>query len=231
LKRLHFDASGATLDRGDGAARCEPEMAALLRSPHLTNLTRFEAIQLCVGESGLKELIDLPRLSELQLYASGVGAADPVRLICQSPLAARLTELHLADGRGPDHARAIAQTPALNKLRLLDLEQTGVNDGAAKRLAEAAHLAGLRELGLYGCNVGDPGTAAIARSPHFTKLRVLNLSRNVVGFAGVRALIASTTLPRGLALDLWDNHSTDYTDELRAALRIRFAKVNFARSN
>jgi hypothetical protein len=97
-------------------------------------------------------------------------------------------------------------------------------------LAEAAHLASLRELRLYRCHVGDTGAAAIARSPYFTKFRVLKLSRNAVGRTGVCALIASTTLPRGLHLDLCDNHSTDYTAELRAALRARFAGVNFARS-
>lgn len=229
LRRLWMYSSGATLDRAPGAAPCEREMAALLRSEHLTNLASLSAIQLCVGESGLKALIELPRLHELHLYASGVGE-EPARAICGSPLAARLTELRLADGSGVSNAEAIADTPAMSNLRVLELQQQGVDDQGARRLAEAAHLAGLHELGLYYGDVGSPGAAALAKSPHFTKLRLLDLSRNAVGPAGVRALIASTTLPRGLHLDLWDNHATDYTPALRAALEQRYRKVNFSRS-
>jgi uncharacterized protein (TIGR02996 family) len=229
LRRLHFSSGVFSGLLREQSAVCEQELAALFRSPHLANLEQLELIQIAVGEQGLQSILTLPRLHAVEFYSTNVPRGT-ARRICRSPLASRLTELRLSDDHGPAAVKAIAETPALVNLRVLDLNQTGINDQSAIRLAVSAHLAGLRELVLYYGDIGDAGAAALANSPHLGKLRLLDLGRNQIGTPGVRSLINSTTLPRGLHLDLWDNHLYDYTPEIRAELRQRFRKVNFARS-
>lgn len=205
------------------------ELRALLRSPHLRQLRRFESVQLSLDNDALAPLLTMEHIESLRFYSNRLDD-QATRLICKSPVAARLTELMLAEHITARTARTLAQTPALAKLRLLDLDQGGIGDTGARHLAGAAHLAGLRSLRLYSCDIGDAGAAALAASPYLTRLRELVLSRNHVLYAGARSLIASTTLPRGMYLDLWDNEVNDYTEGIRRGLARRFRKVNYARS-
>jgi uncharacterized protein (TIGR02996 family) len=205
------------------------ELSALLRSPHLRQLRKFESVQLSLDNDALTPLLTMEHLESLRFYSNRLDD-QATRLICKSPLAARLTELMLAERITARTARTLAQTPALANLKTLDLDQGGIGDTGARHLAGAAHLAGLRSLRLYSNDIGDAGVAALAASPYLTRLRELVLSRNRVLYAGARSLIASKTLPRGMYLDLWDNELNDYTEGIRRGLAKRFRKVNYARS-
>jgi uncharacterized protein (TIGR02996 family) len=205
------------------------ELRLLLRSPHLRPLAEFETIQLALDHDALAPVLTMPNLHSLRLYSNQLDD-QATRLICQSPIAARLTELAITEQTTAWTARSLAQTPALANLQKLDLDQGQIGDTGAKHLAGAAHLANLRFLNLYSCDIGNVGAAALAASPYLTKLRELRLSRNRVLYAGARSLAASTTLPRGMTLDLWDNEMDDYTPEIRRDLARRFRKVNYGRN-
>jgi uncharacterized protein (TIGR02996 family) len=213
----------------DESLRQVGEIEPLLRSPYLQQIERLDLVQVGAGEGGMQAILALPRLRQLYLYMTCLDNTA-ARALCRSPLAARLTELRL----GADFtaaAKAVAQTPALASLRVLDFDNSTLGDTGARHLAGAAHLAGLRELRLHNCSIRDDGAAALASSPYLKQLRTLVLSRNVVMGAGVASLIRSKTLPRSLDLELWDNHIEDYAPQIRQLLRQRFRRVNFARSH
>jgi uncharacterized protein (TIGR02996 family) len=205
------------------------ELRDLLGSPHLRQLNEFECIQLALDNDALAPVLTMPNLHGLRLYSNRLDD-QATRLICKSPVAARLTELGITEQTTAWTARALAQTPAMTRLEKLDLDQGSIGDTGAKHLAGAAHLSNLRFLNLYNCGIGNAGAAALAASPYLTKLRELRLSRNCILYDGAWSLINSKTLPRGMELDLWDNEVDDYTPEIRRELARRFRKVNYGRN-
>jgi uncharacterized protein (TIGR02996 family) len=225
--QLYGSVGGATAPAEQ--QRYRNELRVLLRSEHLRQLAEFESTQLALDNDALAPVLTMENLSVLRLYSNRLDD-QATKLICQSPVAARLTELMITEQTTVRTARTLAQTPDLAKLQSLDLGQSLIGDTGARHLAGAAHLAGLRSLNLYSCDIGNAGAAALAASPYLSRLRELVLSRNRIINAGARSLIESTTLPRGLYLDLWDNEMDDFTPEIRRALARRFRKVNYQRS-
>jgi uncharacterized protein (TIGR02996 family) len=205
------------------------EIERLVRSPNLQPLEQLELVQVAVGEGGGRAILELPRLSRLFFYSTGLDNRF-ARDLARSPLAARLTEVRLGGDFSTTAAKTVAQTPAFRGLSLLDFDNSTIGNVGARHLAGSPYLTNLRELRLHNCGISDEGAAALASSPHLTRLKTLVLSRNAI-LGGVLRLIDSSTLPRGLHLDLWDNHIEDYSPEIRAALRGRFRRVNFARSH
>src|SRR5262249_39522603 len=188
------------ISRADSASerrRVREELRKLLRSPHLAQLEEFSCVQLDLDNEALLPLLKVSRLKKLELYANGLDD-ETTRAICQSPCAATLTDLHLAENCTWKTAKYITDTPALANLTKLDLEQAEIGDAGVRRLAGAAHLAGLRELRLYSCGIGNKGARSLADSPYLANLSELYLARNRILYDGAEALAASKTLPRGL---------------------------------
>jgi uncharacterized protein (TIGR02996 family) len=232
LGRLRGLTLWGDISRADSASerrRVREELRKLLRSPRLAQLEELSCVQLDLDTAALLPLLKAGRLKKLELYANGLDD-ETTRAICQSPCAATLTDLHLAEKCTWKTAKYITDTPALANLTKLDIEQGDIGDAGVRRLAGAAHLAGLRELRLYSCGIGNKGARSLADSPYLTNLRELYLARNRIIYDGAEALAASKTLPRGMSLDLWDNEMEDYTAEIRRALSKRFRKVNYGRS-
>jgi hypothetical protein len=93
-----------------------------------------------------------------------------------------LTGLRQIDFRGVDPGaagvQALANNPALSRLRKLSLVHNKLVDKAAVALAGSPHLANLTYLCLADNKIRDRGAEALAASPHLTNLRELNLRDN-----------------------------------------------------
>ena len=75
-----------------------------------------------------------------------------------------LTELHLSgNGIGAAGARAIANSPKLARLRVLDLTYNQLSTVGGEYLAEAKHLNQLQKLLVRGNSIGPRGKRALRR--------------------------------------------------------------------
>jgi hypothetical protein len=79
---------------------------------------------------------------------------------------------------GAAGAQALADNPALSRLRKLKLHHNKLVDAAAAALAGSPYLANLTHLDLHDNRIGDKGAAALADSPHLANLRELDLCEN-----------------------------------------------------
>jgi uncharacterized protein (TIGR02996 family) len=169
----------------------------------------------------LRKLPQLRRLTTLDLREDCELSADGVGHIADSPHLGGVSHLILRQRRmDDDPAEALAKTPALARLRTLDLYDAWWNVAPLPLLSHSPHLAGLTtlilggyELGLGdeavssfadpGCRlrslrrlhlsyseIGDAGARALAGSPHLASLERLDLTGNPIGRAGRRALRA-----------------------------------------
>lgn len=78
-------------------------------------------------------------------------------------------------------------------------------EGRIGALAESPHLAGLTVLDLRSNLVGDAGAEALAASPHVRQLATFRLGGNNIAAAGTRALAVSAYLSNLTSLDLHNN--------------------------
>ena len=78
-----------------------------------------------------------------------------------------------------NHRRAIAQSPHLRNLTVLDLSGNAIGDKGAVALAESPHLRNLAELDLTHAELTDRGAVALLDSPVTANLEVLRLSGNL----------------------------------------------------
>jgi uncharacterized protein (TIGR02996 family) len=110
----------------------------------------------------------------------------------------------LWDGESGDAnaARALASSPALGRLRALDLRWL-VNDETLGILATSPHLSGLQELRLKGKQISAAGIRALADSPGLAGLRSLEIESSPLGPAGGAALAASRHLAGLTRLSFW----------------------------
>jgi uncharacterized protein (TIGR02996 family) len=187
------------------------DVPLLTECPYLERLEHLNLRQQGIGVEGIGLLANaplLPRLCELDLADNSCGDEGLDR-IARSPLAARLRLLRVGGSlmftpTTAAGAHTLATTPALSRLRVLDLNKTGVGDAGAQSLAGAAHFRDLRELYLHGCGLTDSGVIALANSPYLANLEILDISRHRdVGHDAVVALVESPYLRRLELLDLW----------------------------
>jgi uncharacterized protein (TIGR02996 family) len=200
----------------------------LLGSPYLSRLRRLGLSRTSIGSGGLNALLarsqGLPELIDLDLAGNGLGAAE-MGALAASHLLGRLRRLILSNclgSVGDQACEALAGSPDLRHLSVLDLNRCGITDrgvqalfasasltgltdlcltgnaitaAGAETIAGCAHLSHLRRLELYeGNRIGEAGARALAGSPHLSNLRELHLGGNAIGDAGVEALASSTVL-------------------------------------
>jgi uncharacterized protein (TIGR02996 family) len=109
---------------------------------------------------------------------------------------------------GLNRARTFFQSPNLDRLSELDLDDNSIKPGGLSALV-AGHLPRLTTLNLRRNDLGDTGVEALAASPLLAQLRDLNLSRNGIGEVGVRALAASPGAASLVKLNLSLNKIND----------------------
>jgi uncharacterized protein (TIGR02996 family) len=170
------------------------KIRALVRSPHLGNLT-----ELILRFSGLEDrdadvLADAPRLARLRvldLYGCALGPTG-VRAIATSPHLAGLTELVLGDNEEVGDAGAAALdglSSRLSSLARLHLSYTRLSNVGARALAGSPCLPGLRILDVGYNLISATGARALADSPHLKGLTCLVLRGNPISRRAGQALV------------------------------------------
>jgi hypothetical protein len=183
LRELDLTASGL------GGSHVE----RLLTAPAVQSLARLSLTECRLGFSGYDGLVraGLPNLRELRLASTAPGP-EGIRLLCNSPVLARLHRLGFASNH--------------------------LNRALTAELAACAAVSSLRVLDLSSNWVGNDGAAAIARSPHFAGLLALDLSYAQVGDEGAEAILGS---PLADGLVLLDLRGSPASDEMKEVLRAR----------
>lgn len=106
---------------------------------------------------------------------------------------------------GSGSAARFFASPNLAGLRQIDFRSVQPGALGVKALADNPALARLRRVSLAHNKLVDKAAAALAGSPHLTGLQVLSLADNNIGDAGAESLAASGTLASLRELDLRDN--------------------------
>lgn len=209
----------------------------LAEAPFAGCLERLAMARRYFYEDVVEVLAELPRLCELSLEGSELGAGT----IDLCGLDRQWTHLDLSRSRiGPDEARAIADSASMSQLVSLRLASNPLGTAGAAALVTSPHLGRLCTLDMGGgtraeervtgdfgramvrapmaesletlelslAGLGPEGAIGLAAAP-LTRLTRLNLHNNKVGDRGAVALARSPHL-RGLrSLDLSGNEIAD----------------------
>jgi uncharacterized protein (TIGR02996 family) len=152
---------------------------------------------------GLPSWVEVPGWQEFHRHAERWFRVAPVeyvtfeclslvgaRALARSPYLERIRVLDLAyDGiRKIGALRALLDSPSLKNLRTLRLSKGGIGDDVAMALASCPYLEGLKLLSLYSSDIDDAGAMAIARSPYLRNVGFIDLCRNRFGEAAEQEL-------------------------------------------
>ncbi len=118
----------------------------------------------------------------------------PLTLEC--PLARGITVLDLSRTDPLASMESLAQSPALRRIRKLDLSGTEIGWDSLRYLARSEHLVGLEHLLLNGVRGRFWEMEALAQCPALGRLAILEISRNQIGLLGLNTLAMSQRLPR-----------------------------------
>ena len=116
-------------------------------------------------------------------------------------------------------ARALAASPGLASVRLLDLSRNTFSPSGVRVLAASPHLAGLRALDLRDCRFGDQAVRRLVRGTFWPNLTELDLRGNPITDRGAGYLMAAPAAPDLTALLLSARH---LRGPARAALRNQY---------
>jgi uncharacterized protein (TIGR02996 family) len=168
----------------------------------LQGMPELGGVRWCLWR-GLPSWVQVPGWQVFRKHAERLFRAAPVeyvtfeclslvgaRALARSPFLERIRVLDLAyDGiRKIGALRALLGSPSLKNLRTLRLSKGGVGDDVAIALADCPYLESLKLLSLYSSEIDDAGAMAIARSPYLKNVEFIDLSRNRFGEGAVRAL-------------------------------------------
>jgi uncharacterized protein (TIGR02996 family) len=164
-----------------------PGMRALSESQFLTSLVELDISGNSLSALALRPLFESPlaeRLDRLALQRNRLGDAGMESLVV-SPVFARMIAKDLAlDLRrleiGPMGAKALAASPAIERVESLDLEGNVLSDQGLAALAASPYLKRLRVLSLRENRIGDDGVLMLSRSSLMATLRVLDLTGNLI---------------------------------------------------
>jgi uncharacterized protein (TIGR02996 family) len=168
-----------------------------------------------IGLQGAAELAaaaNMPGLESLHVARHSFGD-DGVGLLADATHLSQLRKLHLGTEPHVAHtdrihaagAAALAHSPRLTNLSVLNLAGNVIGDGGLTSLAGSRNMAGLTVLNLAGNDIGAIGTAgleALCESPRLSRLRELVLRGNPLGPAGARVLSEWSGLARLRRLDV-----------------------------
>ena len=86
---------------------------------------------------------------------------------------------------GPEEAQLLWDSPKMQEVTWLDLDDNRLGDEGVKALAQCGFLAEIQYLNLNSNGVGDEGLKALGRSPVLKKLKRLHLKNNPIAGDGV----------------------------------------------
>ena len=222
------------------------DVAMLLGAPELLDLRALDLFYNPLGDRALETVAATPftQLASLRLAASEASEAG-IAALSRAGHLRRLTALALDWNRSvtlePAHLTELARFDQLTELELAmcatapalramyaaleaPLQRLRVAAAVAGPAAvpplERPSFAGLRSLALSFQPIGDRGAELIACA-ELPQLAALDLASCQIGPAGALALTTSTTLPRGLHLNLYGNDLGPHV----AALRARYSQV------
>lgn len=172
-----------------------PGIRALADSPYLGQLRTLDISGNGLTSSALRLLINSPTLKLLDhvaLHGNAFGDAG-IEALAESDLLKRMLMrspiLRLSrNNMGPVSARALANSPLMELVELLDLDSNGLGDTGLEILAESPHLRNLKTLLLRENRITDVGLRAVSRSQLPASLTVLDLWGNLVTAAALHAL-------------------------------------------
>jgi Ran GTPase-activating protein (RanGAP) involved in mRNA processing and transport len=167
-------------------------MQALVTSPALERLTVLHLSRCALLHDEVRELAlspGLPRLHTLSLYGNTQLKDGGIRALAGSPLLARLSVLDLGHtGITLSGLRDLLGALADSPVHTLHLADALLGDRAAEAVAASPSLNRLCTLDLRGNGISDSGAHALGASPRLPGLVSLDLSRNNIGKAGAEAL-------------------------------------------
>jgi uncharacterized protein (TIGR02996 family) len=107
---------------------------------------------------------------------------------------------------------ALAASPDLARLTVLDLQGTGLRPPDVQALVNSPYLVRLTKLSLgNNFNLGAAGARTLAQWPNLTRLTTLVLNDTVLGLRGLEALAGSPYASNLRELDLSGNGLTDFS--------------------
>jgi uncharacterized protein (TIGR02996 family) len=147
---------GGYLEEGDAPA------LPLLGSPSLTNLTTLELAGCRLGDAAVKVLASNPALARLTTLNLGSDRTEEVS----------------GNDFGPEGVAALARSPHLASVEVLDLEDAWRAGAEGLRaLLRSRHFPHLRSLNLKGTGLDNDAVTRLAASPFVVRLRELQLGR------------------------------------------------------
>jgi uncharacterized protein (TIGR02996 family) len=180
----------------------------LRRAHDLFRLTPLQHLRLLGAGPLAATLANSSYLEFLTVLEFNDYFSDPVDAVGACALAAsphlrRLRVLNLfGNNLGPEGAAALAAATWLPRLAELNLNNNGIGDYGGESLAAIAGLTDLRRLELAGNGITDLAARALAYSPALGRVRTLNLAGNAITAAGRRELQESPYLTGLTYLDL-----------------------------
>jgi uncharacterized protein (TIGR02996 family) len=181
----------------------------------LAHLTPLRHLRVWRGGGCIDVLAGAPHLGWLTTlafvdYYQYPLAADDARALAESPHLTRLRVLNLfRNGVGDEGLAALARAPWLAGLDWLQVADNGISERGVAALAASGRPLRLGTLSLYDNPIGDAGCAALAGARTLAGLRTLSLSYCGIGDAGVEALARSGLLANLHTLDLAGNLITE----------------------
>jgi uncharacterized protein (TIGR02996 family) len=173
----------------------------LLTSARLANL---EALRLGENQAGGERFLALPPrgdrgscLKQLDLSGNGLSAPAVEGLIDRGYLSAAERLTLNRNPLGDAGAKALAATPAVRALRVLELQGCRIEDRGVQALAGSLFLSGLTELELTNNPFGDVALQAMLDSPHLRNLTTLNYTEIGLNRRLAQALRARVAARRG----------------------------------
>lgn len=153
------------------------------------------------------------RVEDVVVWLESFNSADPVYLdlsreywqargmkieivaLLENPVIARLRGLSTRDlFSGPDTAMALAASPYLSQLAILDVEGNNLESVGAAALARSPYLGGLTDLNIAYNNIGVHGLKALLDASFIPNLGRLNVRGNALQDEGLALLARSEGL-------------------------------------
>lgn len=163
-------------------------LAALLRSPHLTNLNTLGLGNNAIDPAGCRSLAattSLPSVRVLALYGNFAVNDGGLEALTGAPWFANLVGLHVSScGVSSEAVTRLAGLPATSRLLSLDVSDFNRTDAAACAILDSPHLAGLVRLWYPDLNLSAPVRDALrARFGKKLNLTSYRLDRPTEGAA------------------------------------------------
>jgi uncharacterized protein (TIGR02996 family) len=169
LKTLRLANSGLT---DDG-------VKALAASPHFAGLTELNLGGNAITATGIQAVASAAwKLNTLALDNISVRGQSMIVLAGWSGLASVSRLSLVAAEIGPDEAKALATSPHVGGMRVLELGSNPLTAAGVAAMADSAALTNLVEVHMEACSLGDDAAAALLRFSRFKGLKKFVLMNN-----------------------------------------------------